>query len=345
MQNEIKKSIDLLGRDGRIIEEGWARSPLWRYDRKAVKAGWHRIKEWDYYSLISEKQRFGITMTMSDLGYAGLFAICFFDLNRGYCNQVDTIRAFPMGRTGFSPDSDSGTVSFKDKKLFLEFEYFPGRRLLRFSSPDIIDAEGRRGLEGQIELRQPESLESMNIATSWAENRKAFYYNRKINCMPASGTFTIGEKTYEFNEESDFGALDWGRGNWTYRNRWFWGSASGRAAGVPFGWNIGYGFSDRTPASENMLFYDGKAHKLEEVEFHFDEKDYMRPWRFTSSDGRFEMEFMPQVDRQAFTNLGIIKSVQHQVFGEFTGTAILDNGKKVNVNGFPGFAEDVYNRW
>lgn len=36
---------------------------------------------------------------------------------------------------------------------------------------------------------------------------------------------------------------------------------------------------------------------------------------------------------------------QHRVFGEFTGTAIPDNGKKVNVKGFPGFAEDVYNRW
>ena len=32
--------------------------------------------------------------------------------------------------------------------------------------------------------------------------------------------------------------------------------------GVPFGWNIGYGFGDNSVATENMLFYEGKAHKL-----------------------------------------------------------------------------------
>jgi len=39
---------------------------------------------------------------------------------------------------------------------------------------------------------------------------------------------------------SKFGGLDWGRGNWTYKNRWYWGSASGLLKGDSFGWNIGY---------------------------------------------------------------------------------------------------------
>jgi hypothetical protein len=72
-----------------------------------------------------------------------------------------------------------------------------------------------------------------------------------------------------------------------------WGSASGLLDGQPFGWNIGYGFSDRSPASENMLFYKGKAHKLEDVTFHINTSDYMAPWKFTSSDGRFEMVLNP----------------------------------------------------
>ena len=41
-----------------------------------------------------------------------------------------------------------------------------------------------------------------------------------------------------------FGVLDWGRGVWTYHNVWYWGSASGLVDGVPFGFNIGYGFGD-----------------------------------------------------------------------------------------------------
>lgn len=57
------------------------------------------------------------------------------------------------------------------------------------------------------------------------------------------------------------------------------------------GFNLGYGFGNTTAASENMIIYDGKAHKLEEVTFHIPtdaegNDDYLRLWRFTSSDRR-----------------------------------------------------------
>ncbi|GAB1483418.1 hypothetical protein MASR2M78_22340 [Treponema sp.] len=141
--------------------------------------------------------------------------------------------------------------------------------------------------------------------------------------MPTSGGFSIGERQYDFDSAKDSGALDWGRGRLTYENRWYWSSAPGYISGIPFGWNLGYGFSDRTPASENALFYDGRAHKLANVTFQIDTSDYTKPWRFISSDGRFDMDFKPLVDRNSSTSIGPIKSIQHQVFGEFTGTAIL----------------------
>lgn len=345
MNVEITEPRELLDADGRITKEGWARKPFWRYDRSRIKAPWWRIKEWDYYSILSRDGKFGITLTLSDLGYAGLSAVCFLDFEHRHVCQVDTLSVLPMGRTGLGSDSDAGHTAFADSKLALDFEYLPGKRILTFAAPGIRNREGDEGLTGSVTLSQPDGLESVNIATSWAENRRAFYYNRKINCMPASGWFTLGQRRYEFDPSRDFGALDWGRGRWTYRNRWYWGSASGWLDGRPFGWNIGYGFSDRSPASENALILDGRIHKLAEVEFHIDTSDYLKPWRFTSSDGRFEMDFEPAVDRASKTNLGVIRSVQHQVFGYFTGTAILDDGKKARVKDFPGFAEDVLNLW
>ena len=115
--------------------------------------------------------------------------------------------------------------------------------------------------------------------------------------------------------------------------------------GESIGWNLGYGFSDRTPASENMIFYKGKAHKLDEIAFHIDTSDYMQPWRFSSSDGRFEMEFEPAIDRYGKTDFKVLKSEQHQVFGYFTGDLILDDGTKLHVDRLLGFAEDVFNKW
>lgn len=345
MQKEILSPIDLLDDSGKISKEGWARHPYWRYDRSAIKASPLRIKEWDYFSVLSNKGRFALTLTMSDLGYAGLFALCFIDLKNGSSHQVDTLSLLPLGKTGFPSGSDEGHVSFGDKRLSMAFVYAGGIRTLSFKAPGLKNAAGEIGLEGAIILAQSPELESMNIATSWAENRRAFYYNRKINCMQASGGFTIGKSRYEFDPGRDFGALDWGRGRWTYKNRWYWGSASGYLGSIPFGWNIGYGFSDRTPASENVLFYGGKIHKLAEVSFHLDESDYTQPWRFSSSDGRFEMDFKPLVDRNSVTSMGPIQSVQHQVFGEFTGAVVLDDGKKIKLNKFLGFAEDVLNYW
>ena len=66
---------------------------------------------------------------------------------------------------------------------------------------------------------------------------------------------------------------------------------------------------------------------------------------FTSDDGRFEMDFVPILDRAACTDVKLIKSDQHQVFGRFTGTAVLDDGTAVRVKDFLGFAEKVENKW
>lgn len=345
MQNEIKKTIPLLNSEGYITEEGWARHPFWDYDRSMIKAPWWRIKEWDYYAVLSHDKKYGITMTMSDLGYAGLFAVCWLDFASRTYHQIDTLSILPRGRTGFGSDSNCDHIAYADKKLSLEFTYREGKRCLKIAAPEIHDASGEKGLQGEITLSQPTDLESINIATSWSENRHAFYYNRKVNCMPAVGEIRIGANTYYFDSDNDFGVLDWGRGFWTYKNRWYWGSGSGLVEGKPFGFNIGYGFSDRSPASENLLFYNNKAHKLDEITFHIDTSDYMKPWRFTSSDGRFEMDFTPLVDRSSSLDLFLIKSIQHQVFGCFNGTAILDDGQKIHLSNFLGFAEDVLNHW
>lgn len=345
MQTEITSALPLLDAQGHITREGWARQPHWQYDRAAIQAPRWRIKEWDYYSILSPDQNFGLALTVADLGYLGMAAICFLDFERRTFHQVDTLRPFPLGKMSLPAGSDEGTIRFGDRKLELEFHYAPGLRELRFAAPGLTNALGARGLEGAITLTQPPQLESINIATSWAENRRAFYYNRKINCMPAEGGFRIGGQRYDFDATRDFGALDWGRGHWTYRNRWYWGSASGYAQGHALGWNIGYGFTDRTPASENTVFVDGVAHKLAEVTFHMDTKDYTRPWRFTSSDRRFEMEFAPLLDRYANTHLGLIRSTQHQVFGHYSGKLVLDDGRRLAVDRFLGFAEDVLNWW
>ncbi|TGL12151.1 DUF2804 domain-containing protein [Leptospira meyeri] len=341
---EIKKQIPLLKNDGTLTEEGWARSPFWTYNRENIAASAFKIKEWDYYSILSPTKDFGITITASDLGYAGLFAICFLDFKRGTFKQIDTLSVLPLGKTGFPRVNGSGVVQFEDKKLKIRFEVINGKRILEFESNSFEAPDGGKGIQGKIELTEPK-MDSMNIATSWKENRKAFYYNTKINCMPATGQVQVGNTIYQYDSKKDFGALDWGRGVWTYKNRWYWSSVSSWIDGKPFGLNLGYGFTDRTPASENVIFYDGKIHKLDEVEFMIDTKNYMAPWKFTSNNNRLDLDFTPIVDRNSYMNFLVIKTIQHQVFGLFNGTVVLDDGKKLKLQNILGFAEDVLNHY
>ena len=341
MQHEILTAAPLLNEKGDLREPGYARKLLPIYRREDIKASSFRIKEWDYY--LVNNGRYALALTIADNSYMGLDSISLLDFEEGWEITKSPMSIMPMGKVGLPETSVVGDVEHSGKNYRIRYENSgEGRRVLTAWMADFGPAGE---LSAIVELfDEPE--ESMVIATPF---KKAghFYYNQKINCMRAKGAVYYGGKVYEFDPEDSFGTLDWGRGVWTYHNTWYWGSASYHIDGVPFGWNIGYGFGDCSAASENMLFYDGKAHKLSEVKFNIpgDEKDFLSPWTFSSDDGRFEMNFVPVMDRASCTDVKLIKSDQHQVFGRFTGTAILDDGTVIEVTDFPGFAEKVENKW
>lgn len=339
--HEVTENKPLLNPDGSLREPGWSRSLVQIYNRNDIKKRKTRIKEWDYYSVISNKHNIAVCFTVSDLGYLELESVSFLDFNVAKEHTEGNMGAFPMGKLNMPPTSEVGDVKMKNKKLAIEFLVRGNKRILRCDFPDF---DGGKGLKANITLTN-DPQDTMVIATPWAEDEKAFYYNQKINCMPASGKVEYDGKIYELCPETDFGGLDWGRGVWTYDNVWYWGSGSGNVDGHRFGFNIGYGFGDTKAASENVIFYDGRAHKIDDVTFNISD-NYTDPWTFTSSDGRFEMDFVPIIDRNDFTSvLGLIETDQHQVFGRMTGKAVLDDGTVIEIKDFLCFAEKVHNKY
>lgn len=331
--HEVTRVQPLLREDGSLTEPGWSRRLLQTYDRSRIRAPKFRIKEWDYYLVLNED--FAGAFTLSDDGYIGLQSVSLLNFKEGWEHTETILNAFPMGKMKLPETSSKGDTVYRDKRLHMEFRVRDGRRSIHCRFKNFYQG---KPFACDIVLAQP-PMDTMVIATPWKEKRTAFYYNQKINCMQASGSMTFDGRKYEFSPETDFGTLDWGRGVWTYDNRWYWGSGNTVINGKPFGFNIGYGFGDTTAASENILFYDGKCHKLDDVEFHIPKDSYMKPWTFTSSDGRFEMDFVPVLDRAARTAAVVIESDQHQVFGRMSGRAVLD------VKDLMCFAEEVHNRY
>ncbi|MBS5880357.1 MAG: DUF2804 domain-containing protein [Clostridium sp.] len=338
MQHEITQNGPLLNANGTLREPGWARSLLLDYRRADVKAGKLRIKEWDYYIITNDS--FGVALTIADNSYMGLISASVLEFEKPWEQTTTVLTAFPMGKYGLPETSSAGDTLYGDKRVQMAFRVQPGERRLSCRFARFL---GEDALELELTLAQP-PMDSMVIATPFDAPR-AFYYNQKINCMPASGVMTLGSRSFEFAPETSFGTLDWGRGVWTYDNTWYWGNGNGIVNGKPFGFNIGYGFGNTSAASENLLLYGGVAHKLSRVQFNIPEESFLKPWTFSSDDGRFEMDFVPVIDRVARTNALIIESDQHQVFGRFTGRAVLDDGTPLELKDFLGFAEKVRNRY
>jgi len=114
---------------------------------------------------------------------------------------------------------------------------------------------------------------------------------------------------------------------------------------VELGLNLGKGFGDLSNATENAVIVNGRVHKLDQVEFGYTSGDYMQPWHFTDNEDRLDLVFTPFKDRTATTNLAIITSEVHQMFGRYNGHVMLDDGSKLEIKDLIGFAEEHHARW
>lgn len=346
MQHEITKTQKLLDQNGNIAEPGFAKKLLWQYDRADIKAPKIRIKEWDYYYI--GNQDYGLCLTLSDSGYVSCLTVSFLEFGDKPLQMNDSeIGVMPLGKLNMPATSERGDTHAKVGTCDMHFENDGTVRRLYGTYDNYCNT--KKSLTFDVKLTDfPE--ESMVIATPFDKD-KHFYYNQKINCMRAEGFFEFDGKRYEFNRDNaSLGTLDWGRGVWTYDNTWYWGSGQMVLEdGSTFGFNIGYGFGNTSAASENMLFYNGKSHKLEDITFNIpmngNEYLYTEPWTFTSSDGRFEMDFKPIIDRESPLDLKVICMLPHQVFGLMSGKAILDDGTEIVIKDRLVFAERVHNKW
>lgn len=340
-QREITKPGPLLDAHGRLNQRGWMRRPRLDTNLERVASSWlrrSRVKRWDYYGVWT-RELFA-SATLSHLGYAGLAFFYVVDLVTGRHVEHTVIRLFGRG-IRLPRNSDAGDAVYNGRRVRAAFCLAPGCRRLDVDDPRF---DGGRGLRMKIDLACPPDRDSIVVATPMGG--RCFYYNRKINGMPAAGSIVWGAREVHATPREAVGQLDWGRGRWPYRSHWIWASANGFLRdGRIVGLNLGGGFGDLSAATENALFVNGRIHKFGDVRIDFDPQDYRRPWRMTDDAGRLDVELRPATERIAHTNLGIICSEVHQLFGQYAGRVIADDGESIDLSGLPGFAEEHHARW
>lgn len=344
VQNELMQQGPLLNAHGQLVQVGWSRQPL--LDCNLENANFYkvrafqrfRVKRWDYYAIFTPNRFF--SATIADLGYAGNIFVYTLDFATSELHEEGLVIPFGKG-IQLERNPEAGEASFKRDKVSLTFKADREQRRVDVHWPAFHNG---RGIHAETILRALPEHESMNIVIPIGTKR--FYDNTKINCLPAQGFIQYGEMREELRPDTCLGSLDWGRGVWEYQSYWNWASASGFLPdGQTIGLNLGQGFGDLSKASENAVILNGRIHKLGVVRFDYKSGDYMRPWCFTDGDERLDLTFTPFKDRTARTNLGIIFSEVHQMFGRYNGHVLLDDGGSLEIHNLIGFAEEHHARW
>jgi hypothetical protein len=346
MQHEIIKGR-LLDGFGQLAEAGFAHEPLKTYDRADIKTPKWRIKEWDYYYIGNTKH--GLSLTISDLGYISMIGITFFDFKQPKEYSKSFIGLFPMGKIKLAPSPGDNKVHVSSKQYDITIETTGAIRKL---SGYVKNVAKLGDIKFNLTLTDTNGT-GLCIATPF-KKKGHFYYNYKLNNLRADGSVSFAGTIHDF--EGAQGVLDWGRGVWTYKNTWYWASFSGISGSNVVGANLGYGFGDTSKASENMVYYrhnDGEsptvATKLDDVTFYIPKDGkgrdaFMEEWLIKSTSGDIDLRFKPLLNRHSISNLLLIKSIQNQVFGFYSGTILCD-GKPLHIDHVLGFAEKVYNAW
>ncbi|RJQ09900.1 MAG: DUF2804 domain-containing protein [Dehalococcoidia bacterium] len=342
-QHEILDRSPLLDANGRLVQKGYARRPLLDYNPEYVRrhaAPWLnrlRLKEWDYYGVFIGRRFF--SATVSDIGYMGLVFVYWIDLDKKTFIERSVVT--PFGRGCRLPrSSESGDVLFEKGRLRIAFERSPGLRRIKVNWPGF---DGGRTLSADLTLHQPDDHEGIVMATPIGD--KGFYYNHKLSALPCEGSAVLGGDVCAAGSDA-FGALDWGRGVWDYDTFWNWACGFGRLPdGRYLGINLGLGFGDLSAATENSFFLDGRLQKLGRVGFQYSKANFLAPWRFADDAGRLDLTLTPLLDRAAKTNLILLKSEAHQIFGTYSGRLVSDAGEIIRIDAVPGWAEEHHARW
>lgn len=334
MEHEVKEKTILLDEHGQLTEKGYATKMNFIYNREKVKSFPLKLKEWNFYQFI--KDHYSLQLTLGHVSYMCSVSATLIDLDTGKKYELGTMKPLFVPQLDLDPEQES-FVDFMSRDFYLSYQVTKEKRMLyvKGSNAKYQNVEIRLVIDNDVEN------EKMVIATPF-KNPKQFYLNYKENYYSGTGSVRFDDLVVDF--DGCAGLIDWGRGVWPYSHEWFWGNLTSHIDGVPFGFNIGWGFGDLSHATENMYFYNKKAYKVGKLLVKRDKTDYMKPWKLKDEEGKIRMIFTPIYDNYTQNKYVVVDTHCDQVYGYFTGVIETEDGPK-RFRNVLAFIEHAVNRW
>ena len=342
---ELRTTTPLLDEKGKLKTQGWARHPYWEYDRKrsGLKIA---LKEWDSYSIADEENGFTFQVIYSDLGYAGIFSIAFFDYNRRKAAEVHGIKLFPKTRTlSEDPDSDSA-VTYANSDMTIAFVKKGRKHQILITAPYLTLPDGSSGFKADVILYESDGTESMNTASAFDKDGRYWHYGRRINPMKAEGVIFINHISRHLSEDKSHGCMEWERGRWPQKSGWTAVSLTGRTDdGTLWGVDLTSFLPECMDSEGSAVFFYGRIHKLRHIAFSSPESHPSIGYEITDDENRIRLVFSPVAAFEDTISMKMMKADRKQQAGLFSGFFLLDDGQRIEVDKAYGSVTEIRSRW
>ncbi len=305
----------------------WGRDKVSKAQTEFIKD--FQLKRWQFLGACDERVVFGAAIV--HLGYmSSVFAYAF---DRSKRTLVEYGANRPLAaHTEFSGTAVEGHARFQSAEADLAMENSCGKTRLS------ARIEGK--LEAELVFERSER--PLSVVTRVGLDR--FSYTDKVSGAPVSGYVSSNGARYEFDGSTPSGIVDYTYGFLARYTFWNWAAGAGMAAdGTRTGFNLSQGVNE-TGFTENAFWVNGELVKVDVVDFRYDDRDPLKPWRVRSNDGRVDLAFVPEGERSSHVNLGVIASAFRQPFGRFSGK--FTDGKRVwDCEAVSGFVEEHESTW
>lgn len=328
---EIMAETPLLADDGTVAAHGWAARPYMQFERTKIQPeNRPALREWEYYVVNTEK--FSASFMLSGVGTFALSTPTVEDYETGIVHGPTLLGA----PTALSfPADPFGHTTFDVQGGKVEYRYEAGVRYVDVEATDYV---------AHLQIHDSPDVDSIAVVHLFDPPGRFFYENKRL-AMPASGTIETGGVTYTLPEGS-LAVMDWGRGVWPSSVKWEWGHFVGEVDGHTVGINIGTVFGNDAPGSADALLVDGVLNKLGRVKWTFDTADVMAPWTFATPDGKVDLTLTPVFDDSTTLETSPTQRLQRwKAHGTITGTATMEDGTELRIDGLRGAAEYVEILW
>ncbi|MBI4704872.1 MAG: DUF2804 domain-containing protein [Deltaproteobacteria bacterium] len=271
----------------------------------ALERAWRRLrfKQWQYMSVVTDRVLLGCAVV--HVGYVGqAFA---YVVDRSTAKMFEWTRLVPLARgVGVAPGSADGGWRIDAPGwgwMALEADAAAGRRSLR------LGLDGRGGhrpqppLEADVEIRD-DSREPAPVVVVEQSAEGRWLLTHKCYGLPAGGAIRCGDVGGEFELGAGLAGLDFNRGYRPNRTYWNWAAAAGRAKdGRIVGFNLTahrpwegakarrpeHARADRVDAGDCAFWLGGELVKVRRVEFRYDHRDLLAPWRVSDTEGSVDL--------------------------------------------------------